>query len=410
MGLVALAFALAGGQALAQLQQYTPAGSLAERGVPSREQLKESMKQARWHLGRVRIAPWLGLKDVMYVDNVFGTAEGARSDLTATVGAGVHGYLPVGAKLVLDAYALPEYVWWKDLASRRLWNGRYGAGLYGYFNRLVVEASVLDSRSQQYASADLEQPINLSARGGNLTLELQVLRRVALFATASQRQWRHRATDLAGEAGEALLLQDRDETQGRAGLRFRFGERLSLGVGIERLDIAFERDERDRSTTSNAPSVELRAEGPRWWSVLSASAPVLEPRTGSLLARHEGKLGHAQLGWRLRRGLEWRLYGARQLAFSYSADSLFSESERWGVAIQRQLGWRSSGAVFWESGRGRYFHYDDRIVRSEDLQAYGLALSFQLGEKFMFATQASRTRYHAGAAGERVITRVQTTF
>jgi hypothetical protein len=395
---------------LAQLQQYTPAGSLAERALPTREQLKESMKQARWHLGRVRIAPWLGLKDLMYVDNVFGTAENTQSDLTATVGAGVHGYLPVGAKLVLDAYALPEYVWWKDLARRRLWNGRFGAGLYGYFNRLVVEASVLDARSQQYASADLEQLVNISGRGGNLNLELQVLRRVTLFATASQRQLRHRARDLEGEAGAALLLQDRDETQGRAGLRYRFGERFALGVGVERLDITFEHSERDRSTTSSAPSVELLVDGPRWWSSLSYSAPVLEPKTGSLLARHEGRLGHAQLGWRLRRGLEWRLYGAQQLAFTYSADSLFSESERWGVAIQRQLGWRSNGSLFWESGRERYFYQGDRIVRSEDLEAYGLALNYQLGGAFMLAVQASRTRYAAGAAGERLITRVQTTF
>ena len=88
------------------------------------------MGDAPWRLGAVRVQPWLGLRDVAYIDNVFGSADDPESDLTLTFGAGLKAYLPVGEKVVLAAHILPEYVWWRDNDQLSDWHYRYGAGGY----------------------------------------------------------------------------------------------------------------------------------------------------------------------------------------------------------------------------------------------------------------------------------------
>jgi hypothetical protein len=125
--------------ARAQYPQYIFPGNLGLPTATTEQTLLKSMGDAPWRLGAVRVQPWLGLRDVAYIDNVFGSADDPQSDLTLTFGAGLKAYLPVGEKVVLAAHILPEYVWWRDNDQLSDWHYRYGAGVFGFFNRMTLE-------------------------------------------------------------------------------------------------------------------------------------------------------------------------------------------------------------------------------------------------------------------------------
>ncbi len=396
--------------AAAQFAEYTAVGSLAARQVSTRDQVEAAMDEARWHLGPLRLAPWIGLRDVTYVNNVFDTATDTTSDVTATAGAGLHGYVPIGPKLTLGAYALPEYVWWRRLANRRVWNGRYGVGLFGYFNRLTVEAKASDSRQQQYASSEVEQPVNLRQQEGKLDVEVKLLERLAVFATASEDRFRYRRQDLAGSALDLLLL-DRDERHAGGGLRYRWSESVMVGVGVEHVGVDFVRAERDRSAAGDAPVFEAALDGKRLRLDANIMFPTLRPQSGSQFVRFSGTTGRVQLGFKPVGRLEWQLYGGRNLAFSVSTDSPYFIDERAGLAVQSPLGWRATGQAFYERGRDVYSGLvaEAGTIRRTDLRAFGGGADLAIGRHTWLSLQASRTDYSsAGPFGDRSITRVQT--
>ncbi|MCU0293979.1 MAG: hypothetical protein MUF10_18675, partial [Thermoanaerobaculaceae bacterium] len=110
-------------------------------------QIESAMETARWHLGPVRLQPWIGIRNFGYVDNATGSTDNPQSDFTISAGAGLRAYLPVGSKTILFARALPEYIWWKDTEYRRRWAGRYSAGALVFLNRVTIEA--VGNRTEQ---------------------------------------------------------------------------------------------------------------------------------------------------------------------------------------------------------------------------------------------------------------------
>ena len=131
----------AGGTVWAQFDQYTTPGGPVGRPEDAKGRLAREVAAARYHLGPVRVAPTLGLKDLAYVKSILATGQPAPADVTATVGGGVRLYLPTGTKVTFTAYALPEYVWWRTESERRRLNDRLGVGFHGFWNRLTVEGS-----------------------------------------------------------------------------------------------------------------------------------------------------------------------------------------------------------------------------------------------------------------------------
>src|SRR5690242_10402067 len=79
------------------LAQYRTAGTGFELFPSRKDQLTKAADAARWNLGPLRVAPWLGLRDVTYVREQSPTGGSARGDLTATAGAGLKVYLPLGS-------------------------------------------------------------------------------------------------------------------------------------------------------------------------------------------------------------------------------------------------------------------------------------------------------------------------
>ncbi len=403
---------LAAASAGAQFTQYTAPGSLGVEQIPTQERLQDAMDDARYHLGPLRFGPWVALKDVGYVDNVFGTETNQKSDLTATLGAGVLAYLPIGHRMTLGMYALPEYVWWRDLTGFRGWNGAAGAGLFGYFNRMTVEIQAGVTREQSYASSELEVPVNLEDQPLSALLEIEVLGKLSVFGRGGVDRWRYNTRGLSPDLIAELTPLERDESHVGGGVRYHFSKTASLGVGVEQYTTDFIHEENRRSNSGLAPIAELRGEAGHVSVVANAVFLDLKPDAQSGFVAYRRTNGRFQVGFRPAGQLEVWLYGGRSLAYSVASEYSYYVDERTGIAIQSPIGWRATGRVFYESGKDGYIaESTGSFARTDDLNAYGVAADVRLGRRATLVVGADRTNYTSGlGVYDRSVTRVRTSL
>jgi hypothetical protein len=408
----AAALLLAAVSAHAQFAQYTPPGSLAEEQIPTQERVKAALDEAQYHLGPLSLAPWLALKNVAYVNNVFAATTGQQSDITATLGGGVQAYLPLGHRLTLGMYALPEYVWWRDLSGMRGWNGAYGAGLFGYFNRMTVEIQAGGSRAQQYASAEVQVPITLQDRRASALVEVQVLGHMSLFARGGVDRWRYLQGGLPPDIYDPLAQLDRDEKHIGGGIRLHFTKEFSLGLGAERYTTDFISAAGGPSNSGTAPIAELAFKTTRVSVNINAAALDLKASASSGFVTYSGTNGNFRFAYRPASRLELQLYGGRNLAYSVAPGTPYYLDERTGVAMQSTVGWRVIGKIFAETGHDEYVAAVPAAgPGSEKLKDFGALVSVQLAKKVVLTVGGDRTRYtSAGGANDRSVARVQTSI
>jgi hypothetical protein len=368
------------------------------------------MEDARWHWGPLDLGPWFSLKDLTYVNNVFGTPDNQISDFTATAGLGVEGYLHIGRKVILAFDALPEYVWWRELAERRVWNGRYGAGLFAYFNRLTLEATASTSREQGYFSSELDQPVNIGDDRGSATLELKLLPKLSLVAMASLSRWRFRQPGIAAAEANLLLPLERDESLLQGGLRYYLGAKSSIGIGVTHLATDFLHPQQDRSSSGNGAVAELVLNGARTGVSASVVISNLKPAPGSAFVPFNRPLGRILAYWRLTPDLTWRVYGARNLVYSLAESSPYFQDERIGISADTPLGSRSTLSLFAEDGRFNYVATPATVGQTSfTLTSYGATLTLALSKMLTFVVDGSSSRYTSGLyAGQRSFARIQT--
>jgi hypothetical protein len=398
----------------AQFSQYTAPGSLAVEQVPLKDRVESAMKQARYRLGPFRVGPWIALKDFGYLNNAYSTATGEQSDYTGTIGAGAQAYLPVGPELIVSAYALPEYVWWRDEPARRGWNGSAGAGLFGYFNRVTLELQGGYTRGQQYVSSEVTTPVNLEDRHADAQVEVRMTGLLSLFGRGGVHRWRYNLRGLDPSLGSSLLINERNEASAGGGVRLHLSDDASVGLGVESFNNDFIHPDHDLSSSGTAPMIELRVQ--RAHVRVSASAVRLDltPKAGSSFVKYTGTMGQFQLGWRPRSRLELVWYGNRNLVYSFSQGSPYYIDERAGLSAAMPLGWRSRVRIYGETGREEYTAAPAAPAapgRTDDLKAWGGSLSFELGRDVSLAFSGSRTDYTSVLAQfARSVTQVQATL
>ena len=229
----AVAAAVVAGWAAAPIgAQYTSPGSVATTsGVPSKEALDESVNSSPWKLGAVCFSPWLGLRDASFVTSR-GISERAEdpegdpdpqqqrqpssdTDFTVTAGAGLRAYLPTG-KVFFAAHALPEYVWWQDDENKRSFNGRYGLGVFGYFNRLTLGVSQRLNQQQDFFSSEIQELTSSRNDISQLNLELEAVRHLVIYGTAARLELSNQEDE-----NETFSRLDREQEAFTVGLRYR---------------------------------------------------------------------------------------------------------------------------------------------------------------------------------------------
>jgi hypothetical protein len=409
---VAAALVLLAGTARAQFQQYVTPGSIGVEILPTKDRLETAMEEAPYKLGPLRLGLWLALQDMSYLNNVYATAVAPVSDFTATGSIGVHGYIPAGPKFVFALYALPEYVWWNDLSYLRGWNGKYGVGIFGYFNRVTLELQAGDWRTQEFYSSVNPIPVNVEQERGGATLEVDILGRLSIFGNAWGDRWRYESKSGLTLPAQVLQLSDRDESAVGGGLRYRFSEAFTLALGYQQLTTDFPSETQNRSNSGDGRFVEFELKGPHLWMNARSTWVSLRPESGSEFVPIDTTTGQAQIGLKPGGKLEFQLYGGRSISYTLLTVSPYYVDERWGLGVQSPLGWRTTARIFWEEGSDQYASVPGQEAgRTDDFSGYGLSLHVKLGKSSEIGLEGSWTDYSSIVPDyNRKIARVEVTL
>lgn len=364
---------LAGAPALpAQSMQYTPPGTLGRPIVDRREALERAVAEARWRLGPVRVEPWIGLREVARVEQESTDGE-SESDLTATAGAGLQLYLPVGSRTTLAVETLPEYVWWRERADDRRLAGRYSAGLFVHANRLALEMTGRSLDGDTSIGPELEARVPTEQRIGRAEIEVPIYGGIALFGRGEVSSYEVDAADLA-PAAEAL---ERDETDLQTGLRWRRGD-FVIGAGAGRFSAEFGSAGATRDADGDALLAELGLARDKLGFQLAATAYELEAADGSSFEGFDDTLGQARVWWSPRDRFRWAVYGQERLTWSIEADRSYFVDRRLGTELALALGRRTGARAFFESGENRYSRAPGQESRVDDAESAGGGLDVEI--------------------------------
>lgn len=403
---------LAGAPAGAQFSQYTAPGTLLDRGTSKKEQLEKALESARWHLGPFRVSPWFSIRDAAYVSDAFGGTLGSdgsgsgetrkeEPDFTITAGAGAQGYLPLGPKVFFTVDALPQYVYWQKQDERRRLNGYYGAGLFGFFNRLTLQAVARRAEEQAVVTPELEQRIHSRQDLLDGGVELRLGRAVYLFGSAAGLKFQTLVKDLGDDPRLPPFENlDREERMLRAGIEFRPDDRLRVTAGVQRSDVDFLESARDRSSSGTAPTLEASYDRESLHLVGSVARRSLKPKKGSELVPFDETTGRLQMTIVPRWRLSYSAYASRDLAHSIEPGYSHFTVDRLGASISSKIGHSSSADLFYETGVHDYAAIAAATpLRKDDFRAYGTALHFQLSERLRLNMGVQRTELSSGLPG-----------
>ncbi len=381
----------------AQFDQYSMPGRYDEQHEPRAEVIDRGVREARWKLGRLYLDPWIGLDDISYIDNVTSETGGPKvSDVTATAGAGLRGYLPLG-RMTLAMHALPEYVWWRDLADRRRWNGRYGAALTGGFGPARLEISARREDDARFVSREIEERVNTRDEIAEVDLEVDLGRGISVFAGAAARSARFNAENDDVLFAELSRLE-RDENLLTAGIELRLPRDWVLGLGVESSDVDFE-SSADRSNSGTSPLLRLEHASEATSFTARLAWRDLEPEGGGRFVPYDGVTGSLRATWRSSNRLEIELFGDRNLVYSTHEDWAYFEDTGLGAAIRLALSSSMNVRFFFEDGSADYVGFETATPpRTDDYQVFGGHVEVRFGRVRVIAG-GSETEYDSNLPG-----------
>lgn len=384
--------------------QYTAPGGPQQAPASREEALKDNLENARFRLGPLRVDPWVSLKDVAWIETGVG-AEDSESDLTATFGAGLRGYLRTGP-LIWVAQALPEYVWWRESEERRTLNGRYGLNSYAFWNRLNLEVGASRDEQQQIITPEILEPAPV--RQDQVRAGVEVLWTDA-FSTVFEAQGSEQSSLVVEEDADGpgstlpdrlfdLRLLDRRETTQRAAMRLRLRPALRVGVGAERYAAEFPTSARadglDRSNSGVSPYVEVLFDRKGLFFEAEVVARSLEALQGARFADYEKTTGNASVRFNTGGKVETTVYGGRSFVYSLLPEYSYLDDERLGSSLRIVLGWRTEARLFVEGGRNSYtILLPGAPPREDDYSSYGGTFEFRLGRAGSLEIRAARSHF-----------------
>ncbi|MDQ2980466.1 MAG: hypothetical protein M3R62_14750 [Acidobacteriota bacterium] len=324
-----------------------------ERTVPVEDAVKEQLKSARYRLGPIRILPRLFVSNAGYDSNVFGTPKNCEqimdchgpktADWTATVSAGARFVAPVGSKMFVTGDALPEYTWYRELTSRRTLGGFYRASLYGFFNRMSIEARGYSSKTFGPLSSETETRIVEVATDGSANIELDVSRSISAFVGAEIRRSR---LGLGGETSAVSVdvkQLDRDDEVARAGIRYRISPQWDVTLGAEGTRALFVEAPEKRNNQSIAYLLGIHYRRPRFFASLSGGRREGQAYQGSIFPDYSTSTYSYYASYFVTRKLELQGFGHRgvllgsPLAANLVFNNLFFVESRNGGGINVEV-------------------------------------------------------------------------
>ncbi|MCP4655169.1 MAG: hypothetical protein GY856_07090 [bacterium] len=354
--------------------------------IPSQEKLNNQIEEARWRLGAIRLSPWLGLRDASFVVTTDEQNE-QDDDFTATVGAGLRAYLRTGPKVIWAAHALPEYSWWREAEDKRRLNGRYGAGVFAYFNRLGLEVSQRRNEQQGFFSSEIQELTTTGEDISRLALDLRIARRIWLFGAFTRTEFTHREERLV------FALLDREAETARIGIRYRTPRGWSLALGFEDSTNQFTADARNLSNSGTTETLEIGHDGDRFGSQLRLASQSLDPVEGSEFPPFEATTGSLETLWRMTPNLSLSVYGSRRLQYSVRETYSSYLSDRYGLRLGLEIR-KSSLGFFAETGKDEFEPLDPGSPgQLDEVTAFGMTYRLFPRKLFGLSLGIARTEY-----------------
>lgn len=401
-----------------QFPQYTPPGGANEPSLDPETAIEQALDDARWRLGPVRLAPWIGISQLAYVDDVFGGSargdggdEGKVSDFTATVGAGLTAYLPTGPDVYWLAEATPQYVAWQELSERRQAIGRYGAGVFAFFNRLTLRVRAGREEEQRVFSSEFPQPAVGRREHVAADAELRLTGKIGLFAHGERAEISDRTAGAEEEPERARFAAlDRGQRRYRFGLRYRPTERVRIGLGVERTELDSDGAARPLSNEGTAPVFELEAEGNKLSLGFDLTLLELEPVGASQFAPYDELGGSFRGALALGARTRFEVYGSSFPVLSLAPDYSAYEERRFGLGLGGDFGSRTRIRLFADQGENRYRPIGAGIPeRADDVSAVGAELRFAVTRSLAIDIRAESLEVDSDLEGQdRELTRVLT--
>jgi hypothetical protein len=406
-----LLMGLCAADAMAQLSTEAPARA---RTVPVAEQVKDESEHPRFRLGPFRMRRVFGLRDTGYNNNVFGTQENKVADWTVTAFAGVKYLLPTGPKTYLRGVVVPEYTWYNKLSSYRAFGGTYSAALLGLYNRMSVELGGSGQRTLAIVNSETQQLARQDSLGGGLKLEVEILRRLSLYAGLQGARLRFDDSGFPVSDFNAVTDLNRTEIAGRGGVRYRFSEVLSLAVQAEQVRTQFVNQAQDRDNDANSYVLVARLDQPRFYIDLTGGYREGTARSSdSFFPPYRTGLYGYFVSYFLNRSLKLQGYGWRRPVNSLSLDNPYYFETRNGGGVSVGLGARMALQGFVLVGSNSYpmdVLVDGAPVRRvDDVTTFGGGFTFQIHRTTKLLVQGTSDQYRSDVPGsDRSIFRLST--
>lgn len=363
---------------LAQSPNFiTPGSSNRGEEPPRQDDLDAQIEEAPWKAGIFRFSPWFGVRDSSVVtgSNV-GDGTEDTDDFTATVGAGLRGYIRTGPKVVIAGHLLPEFTWWADESERNRLNGRYGLGLFAYLNRVNFELSHRLVEQQGFFSSEVQRLTPTRTETTRAIADIRVGGRLYVTLRGS-RQDSGSEEEIDNLVTFLSQLDRTDETlQALIGYRAPGGWRF--GLGYEDTSSTFEDSARALSNDASGLIVEARFEGNRFASFAELAFRDIEPTSGSAVHAATETTGLLEATWGLGQRSALLTYARRTLSYSVSSGASYFIGDRYGVRWQGA--WDRVGLSLWaETGEDRFESLAGfALERSDDVNSFGAVATFSL--------------------------------
>lgn len=379
--------------AAAQWQPYLLPGTLGEEREPTERELARAAADAPWSFLGIRLQPWAGISSATYSDNVFATADPKTSDTTASLGAGLRAFLPVGEDILIGGYVQPEYVWWQDLSDQRRTNARSGVALFGFFDRLELRLAARQDERQRIVTPELDRAVHVREERGRARVLVDLGERAELFGSADLVRLRHLDDEDFHPAFRVFDVLDREETVLRGGVRFQLGQRWRLGVGAEYAEAEFEPGARNLSNRGSSGLFEIGFRGRTIHIDGEWVRHEIDPRPGSDFVPFDTSTGHGILTWRSHPHRAYQVYLSRRLGYSLEEAHPYFEDRRIGGAVLVEVGRETELKLFVEDGSHEYTPFDPEVdARSDDVRTWGGRLTGSAGPKQHWFLAVARTR------------------
>ncbi len=382
--------------------QYTAPGvPSALRYSPSKADFQNKLQGSPWKAGALHLSPWIGLRDASVVNLLNSQGETGEEDFTLTVGAGLRGYLPAGSKFLLAAHALPEYVWWSDNEAKRGVHGRFGMGLFFFFNRMDIEISHRRFERQGFFSSEIQALTTSGDDVSTFSLDLEITPKLSMFGVATLRDHENLEEEV-----DAFGDLDRTEDVGIVGLRYKGSRGWTFELSHVDRSSDFAATARDLSNSGTSEVVMIALDRPEIGFRLNVAANDREAEAGSEFGSFDDPTGSFDLLWEAHR--RFALLGYLRREQTYSVDDRYAliVADRQGARFNFDLEHAALG-VFAEVGDDDYTPASIGVPeRRDDVTAYGAELQIEL-KQVSFRVQATRTEYDSPLDGfDRDVTRI----